>query len=75
MTLTRNNDSAVLNKDKATNFAKFKINAVELYVPYYTPSISQQAILSKHILNKTPAELQYVERSVFVKKVNTQSLW
>ena len=37
--------------------------------------ISQQAILSKQILSKVPTELQYVERSVFMKEVNTQNLW
>ena len=37
--------------------------------------ISQQAISSKQILSKVPTELQYVERSVFMKEVNTQNLW
>ena len=38
-------------------------------------SISQQAILSKQILSKVPTELHYVERSVFMKEVNTLNLW
>ena len=42
---------------------------------HYAPSIPEQALLSKQISNKTPTELQYVERSVFMKKVNTQNLW
>ena len=75
LNLTEINDSAVLNKGNATNFGKIKINSIELYVPPYTASISQPAILSKHILSKTPTELQYVERSVFMKEVNTQILW
>ena len=37
--------------------------------------ISQQAMSSKQILSKVPTELQYVERSVFMKEVNTQNLW
>ena len=52
LTLTKNNDKAVLNKGNAINNAKFKINAIEWYVPHYTPSIQQQSILSKQIRNK-----------------------
>ena len=46
-----------------------------MYVPHYTPSIQQQGILSKQILNKIPTELRYVEGSVFIKEVNNQNLW
>ena len=56
---------------------KIKINNVEWYIPHYTPSIRQQAILSQQSLSKTPTELQYVERSVFIKdikEVNTPTL-
>ena len=75
LTLTRNTDNAVLNKDNATILGKVKINATESYVPHYTASISQQAVLSNQILNKIPTELQYIERSVFMKEVNTQNHW
>ena len=37
--------------------------------------ISNQAIFSKQILIKTPTELQFVERCVFMKDINTQNLW
>ena len=37
--------------------------------------MSQQAIVSKQTLNKTPTELRYVERSVFLREVNNQNLW
>ena len=37
--------------------------------------MSQQGIMSKQILNKTPRELRYVDRSVFIKEVNSQKLW
>ena len=63
LTLTRNTDNAVLNKGNAINNGKIKINAIEWYVPHYTPSMQQQAILSKQILNKTPTEIKYPERS------------
>ena len=75
LTLTRNTDNAVLNKNNAINNGRIKINAIERYVPHYTPSMQQQSILSKQILNKTPTEINYPERSVFMKEVNTQNFW
>ena len=63
-----------MNKDNAINNAKFKIKKIEWYVPFYTPSIPQQATLSKQILSKISTELQYVEGNVFMKEVNTQIL-
>ena len=75
LTLTRNTDNAVLNKGIAINNAKIKINAIEWYVPHYTPSMQQQSILSKQIINKTPTQIQYPERSVFMKEVKTQIFW
>ena len=75
LTMTRNTDNTVLNKGNAINLGKIKITALEWYIPHYTPSIQQQAILSKQILNKTPTQIQYPERSVFMKEVNTQNVW
>ena len=75
LTMTRNSDNAVLNKGNAINNAKIKINAIESYVPHFTPSMQQQSILSKQIINKTPTQIQYPERSVFMKEVNTQIFW
>ena len=37
LTLTRNTDNAVLNKDNAINLGRIKINGIEWYVPHYTP--------------------------------------
>ena len=64
-----------MNKDIAINIGKIEINAIEGYVPHYTPSNTQQFMLHKQILNKTPTELQYVERSFLLKDVNAQNLW
>ena len=75
LTLTRNTDNAILNNDNAINNGQIKINAIEWYVPHYTPSMQQQSILSKQIINKTPTQIQYPERSVFMKEVNTQNFW
>ena len=73
--LTRTFDNAVLNKGNAINNGKIKMKAIEWYVPHYIHSMQQQSILSKQILNKTPTEIKYPERSVFMKEVNTQNFW
>ena len=73
--MTRNTDNAILNKDNATILGKVKINAFEWYIPHYTASMSEQALLSNHTVNRIPTKLQYVERSVFMKEVKTQNLW
>ena len=52
----------------ATVVGKIKSNGIEWYVPHYTDSVSQHAILSKQILNKTPTELQNVERGFLLNK-------
>ena len=75
LTLTRNTDNAVLNKNDATNNAKIKINGIEWYVPHYVPSIDEYNKLMIQIKNRTPTNLHYPERSVFMKEVNTQNFW
>ena len=52
LTLTRNSDNSVSDKDKSIINGKIKINSVEWYVLHYTASIPQQAILSKQTLSK-----------------------
>ena len=64
-----------MNEDNATNIDNIKINSIEWYIPHYTPSIPQQATLSKQILGKPPTKLKYVERSVLLKEINAQFLW
>ena len=66
-TLERSSDNAVLIIDNAINNAKIKIISVEWYVAHYTPSISNQTIISNQILSEAPTELQYVERRFFIK--------
>ena len=75
LTLTRNTDNAVLNKDNATNNAKIVINSTEWYVPHYVPSLEEYNKLMDQIYKKTPTNLHYPERSVFMKEVNTQKFW
>ena len=52
LSLTRNTDNAVLNKANATNNGKIKINAIEWYVPNYTPCMQQQSILYNQIFKQ-----------------------
>ena len=73
LTLTRNVDRSVLNKSDATIVGINKISN-EWYVPHYIPSTPQQVVLSKQNLGKTPTRLQYVERRILMKEVNTQNL-
>ena len=64
-----------MNKNNTVALGKIEISGIEWYVPHYTASMSQQTVLSNQIVNKIPIELQYIERSVFMKEVNTQNLW
>ena len=75
LTLTRNKDEAVIDKLAGIADARIKIDHIHWYVHHYTPSMQQQGIRSKQILKKTPTELRYVERSVFMKEVDNQNLW
>ena len=75
LTLTRNTDNAVLNKANATNNAEIKSNSLECCVPHYTPSLNEYSKLMKQTENKTPTNLHYPERSVFMKEVNTHNFW
>ena len=75
LTLTSCSDNTVLKKPMETNVTKTKINSTKWYVPLYTKSIPQQAILSQQILSKLPTIIQYVERSLFTEKVKSQNLW
>ena len=64
-----------MNKGDASNDAKTNINSVDWYVPTYTLGLSQQNILHNQIVKKMATELQYIERSLFMREVNTQNLW
>ena len=67
-----NTDNAALSKSNATNNAIFKINALERYVPHYRVSLEEYKIRMDQITKKTPATLNYSERSVFKKRVKSQ---
>ena len=75
ITLTRNNDEAILDKAAAIPDARIKIDRIHWYVLHYTTSIQQQGSLSRQIFGKTPTELRYTERSDFMKELINQNLW
>ena len=75
LTLTRNKDFAVFQKAVALGDARIKINHIIWYVRLYISYIQQRGKLNEQILSsKTPTELTYNERSVFMKEVNNQNL-
>ena len=75
LTLTRNKYEAVIDKVAGIADARIEIDHIHWYVSRYIPSMQQQGLMSQQILNKTPTELRYVERSVFMKEVKNQNLW
>ena len=75
LTLTRNTDNAVLNKDNAVVNGRVKINSLDWYVSHYSPDLEDYIKLLTQIKKNTPTLLQYPERSVFMKEVNAQNLW
>ena len=75
LTLTRNTDNAVLNKDNAVVNGRVKINSLDWYVPHYSPNLEEYNKLMNQIKKNSPTLLHYPERSVFMKEVNTQNLW
>ena len=75
VTFTRNKDDAVIDKAAGIADARIEINHIHWQVARYTPSTQQQRVLSNQILNKTPTELRYVERSDFMKQVKNQNIW
>ena len=75
LTLTRNTDNAILNKDNTVVIGRVKINSLDWYVPHYSVNLEEYTKLLTQIKKNTPTLLHYPERSVFMKEVNTQNLW
>ena len=75
LTLTRNTDNAVLNKDNVVVNGRVKINSLDWYVPHYSPNLEEYNKLMNQIKKNTPTLIHYIERSVFMKEVNTQNFW
>ena len=75
MTLTRNTDKTVLNKNNVVVNGRVKIISLDWYVPHFSPNLEEYTELTTQINKNSPTLLHYPERSVFMKEVNTQNLW
>ena len=64
-----------MKRAAATTIGKVVISSVIWYVPHYTPSVGQEAIVSKQVLSKAPTETNFIERSVFMEEANTENQW
>ena len=73
--LTESKYDAVLKRAEAIAGGRIKIDIFHWYEPHYTPSIPEQGTITKRISIKTPTELRYTDLSVFLRKINKQSLW
>ena len=77
LTLQRNSDNHVLSHPAQANDAenlalegRVIIDDISLYVPHYTPSISNQKLMLGRIASRTPSELSFKKRSTYMKDVN-----
>ena len=74
LTITKNKDEAASDKAVGKSDARIEIDHIHWYVPHYIPTIQKQGILPEQILSKTPTELRYFERSLFLKEVKNQNI-
>ena len=81
LTTKRNSDNQVLIHRAGTNAENLAlagrvfIDDTNLYVPHYTPSISNQKLMLDHIVSKTPTELSYIKRSFYMEDLTTANNW
>ena len=75
LTLTRNTDNTVLNKDNIVVNGRVKINSLDWYVPHFSPNLEEYTKLMTQIKKTSPTLFNNIERSVFMKEVKTQNLW
>ena len=51
------------------------IGDISLYVPHYTPNISNQNLMLGHFVSKAATELSYIKSSSYVKEVTIDNNW
>ena len=59
VTLKHSNDAII--RTAAVDAAKIDIKDIAWYIPHYVPSMKNQQLVMKHILDKSSAELYYTE--------------
>ena len=75
LTLKRNTNIDAILRGNAVDAAKVVVKDISWYVPHYVPILENQQLVFNQIINKDPTELNYTERSVFRKDVNTNNYW
>ena len=82
LTLQRKSDNHVVFHQTQANDAanvvlaeRVIIDKISWYVPYYTPSISNQKRMLSNIASKTPTVVTYVKRSSDMEDVTTEKIW
>ena len=81
-TLQRNSNNRVLSHrpgaKNAENLAlagRIIIDDKSLYVPHYTPNISTQKLMLRHIISKAATDMSFIKRSSHMKDVTTENNW
>ena len=82
LTLQKNSYNHVLSHpagaNDAANFAlagRVIIDDIRLYVPHYTPNISNQKLMLGYNVSKIPTEFSHIKRSSYLKEVTTEKNW
>ena len=75
LTLKRNINNDPIIRTAAVDAANVIVKDISWYIPHYIPSIENQQLVLNQKLNKDPTELNYIERTVFRKDVNTNNNW
>ena len=82
LTLQRNSDNHVLSHpaqaidaDYLVLARRIYINDISLYIPHYTPNISNQKLMLGHIVSRSATELSYIKSASYMKDVTTENNW
>ena len=82
LTLRRNSDSHVISHTAGANDAvnlalagRVYIDDISLYVPHYTPNISDQKLMLRHIVSEAATELSKIKRSYYKEDVTSENNW
>ena len=54
---------------------QFFLDEDSLYVPVYTPRISNEKLMLGHIVSKAATELSYIKKSSYMKDVTSENNW
>ena len=73
LTLKRIDNNDPIVRTAGVDVAIKDIKDIGWYIPHYTPSMENQHLVMKQILDKEPTELYYIERTVYRKDVNTNN--